>query len=172
MNADPPLSGQHYGQNEDLGSSNCKVRERAIGAIICPRKDRKIRKVLLGAICLLALPMPGLAGEISCNGYQYGMQTRNVITLDINNTQSPKCELSLKASRNIKKWCNPDNFCTFRGRVARRSGNYYVVERITGGKGGLVVFARRPGCLQVRLAENELDGKVTCILLGPVLTTA
>lgn len=78
--------------------------------------------------------------------------------------------ISLKASRDLKKWCNPDNFCAF--RAVRRSANYDVVERITGGKGGLVVFARRLSCLQVRLAENELDGKVTCILIGPVLTTA
>lgn len=92
-----------------------------------------MRKALLGAICLLALPMPARAGEISCNGYPYGMQTRNVITLNINNTRSPKCELSLKASRDIKKWCNPDNICTFRGRVVRRKGNYYVVDRIVGG---------------------------------------
>jgi hypothetical protein len=92
-----------------------------------------MRKVLLGAICLLALPMPARAGEISCNGYQYGMQTRNVVTLDIDNEQSPKCELSLKASRDLRKWCNPDNFCTFRGHVVHKSGNVYVVDRITGG---------------------------------------
>jgi hypothetical protein len=92
-----------------------------------------LRNALLAAVCLLGLPTLAHASEIDCNGYQYGMQTRNVITLDINNTQSPKCEISLKASRDIKKWCNPDNFCTFRGRVVRRSGNYYVVDRIVGG---------------------------------------
>jgi hypothetical protein len=66
-----------------------------------------MRKVLLGVICILALTMPARAGEISCNGYQYGMQTRNVITLDINNIQSPKCEISLKGIEGSQEMVQP-----------------------------------------------------------------
>ena len=91
-----------------------------------------MREVLLVAICFLALPMPAQASEIDCNGYRYGMRVRDLITLDINNQKSPVCEIPNKVLWDIKKWCNPDDFCTFRARVVRRNGNKYVIDKVVG----------------------------------------
>jgi hypothetical protein len=95
-------------------------------------KDSKLRKALLAAVCLLALPTQAHASEIDCNGYRYGMKVRDLVTLDINNEKAPACEIPNKVSWDIKKWCNDDDFCTFRARVVRRDGNRYIIDRIVG----------------------------------------
>lgn len=97
-------------------------------------KDSKLRKALLAAVCLLALPTAALASEIDCNGYRYGMKVRDLITLDVNNEKSPACEIPNKsrAWSQIKKWCNDDDYCTFKAHVERRNGNRYIIDRIVG----------------------------------------
>ena len=91
-----------------------------------------MRKAPLAAVCLLAFPMQTHASEIDCNGYRYGMRVRDLITLDINSQKSPVCEIPNKVPWDIKKWCNDDDFCTFRARVVRRSGNKYVIDKVIG----------------------------------------
>jgi hypothetical protein len=81
---------------------------------------------------LVALLTPARASEVDCNGYRYGMRIRDVITQDINNEKTPSCEIPNSVSWDIKKWCNDDDFCTFRAHVARRKANRYVVDRIVG----------------------------------------
>jgi hypothetical protein len=90
--------------------------------------------LLAAAVCLLALPVPGHAGEIECSGYRYGMKIRDVVTLDINNQTAPACEIpnTSKAWLQIKNWCDKDDFCTFKAHVKRRDGNRYTIDRIVG----------------------------------------
>ena len=96
------------------------------------RKGSQLRKAQLAAFCLIALPTTALAGEIDCNGYRYGMKVRDLITLDFKNGKSPICEVPNKISRNIKTYCNDDDFCTFRAHVARQNGNRYIIDRVVG----------------------------------------
>jgi hypothetical protein len=60
------------------------------------------------------------------------MRIRDVVTLDINNKKTPACEIANRIKWDIKKFCNDDDFCTFRAHVVRRSGNRYVIDRIVG----------------------------------------
>jgi hypothetical protein len=91
-------------------------------------------KAPLAAVCLLALSAPARASEIDCNGYRYGMQVRDLVTLDINNDKAPACEIpnNSKAWLQVKNYCNDDDFCTFKAHVERRNGNRYVIDRIVG----------------------------------------
>ena len=91
-----------------------------------------MREALLAAVCLLALLTPAHASEIDCNGYRYGMRVRDLVTLDINNEKARACEIPNKVSWDIKKWCNDDDYCTFRASVARRNGNRYIIDRVVG----------------------------------------
>jgi hypothetical protein len=91
-----------------------------------------LREALLAAVCLTVLQTPAHASEVDCNGYRYGMRVRDVVTLDIENAKSRACEISNKVTWDIKKWCNDDDFCTFRARVVRRNGNRYIIDRIVG----------------------------------------
>ena len=93
-----------------------------------------MRNALLAAVCLLALPAPAHAKDIDCNGYRYGMRVRDLVTLDINNKRAPACDIPNNSSAwlEVKKWCNDDNFCTFKARVKRRYGNTYIIDRIVG----------------------------------------
>jgi len=99
-----------------------------------------LREPRLAAICILSFPLltlPPLAAharDVDCNGYRYGMKIRDVVTLDINNEKSPACEIpnNSRAWSQIKKWCNDDEFCTFRAHVVRRNGNRYIIDRIIG----------------------------------------
>jgi hypothetical protein len=100
------------------------------GAMFHATKGQQMRNALLAAICLLALP--ARASEIDCNGYRYGMRVRDVVTLDIDNEKAPACEIPNKVPWDIKKWCNDDDFCTFRAHVERRNGNRYIIDRIVG----------------------------------------
>jgi hypothetical protein len=109
-----------------------------VGAVsFTRRRDSKLRKTRLAAICILALPLlalPAYASNVDCNGYRYGMKIRDVVTLDIDNEKSPACEIpnNSRAWSQIKKWCNDDDFCTFRAHVVRRNGNRYIIDRIVG----------------------------------------
>jgi hypothetical protein len=96
-----------------------------------------MRNALVAAVCLLALPAPAHASEIGCNGYRYGMRTRNLVTLDINDKKAPTCEIpnSSRAWLQIKNWCNANDFCTFKGHVKRRIGNTYTIDWIVGPAG-------------------------------------
>jgi hypothetical protein len=91
-----------------------------------------LREALLAAVCLLALPTPAHASEIDCKGYRYGMQVRDLVTVDINNEKAPACEIpnNSRAWSQIKKWCDDRDFCTFKAHVKRRNGNRYIVDRI------------------------------------------
>ena len=91
-----------------------------------------MREVLLVAICLLALSVWAHASEVDCNGYRYGMRVRDVVTLNINDEKAPACIIPNNVSWDTQKWCNPDDFCTFRAHVVRRDGNKYVIDRIVG----------------------------------------
>ena len=93
-----------------------------------------MHNALLAAVCLLALLGPAHASEIDCNGYRYGMRVRDVVTLDINDKKAPACNIPniSRAWLQIKKWCNDDDFCTFRAHVKRRDGNRYTIDRIVG----------------------------------------
>ncbi len=86
------------------------------------------------AVCLLALSPPALASDVDCNGYRYGMKVRDVVTLDITDDKVRACEIpsSSTAWSQVKKWCNEDDFCTFKAHVKRRNGNTYVIDRIVG----------------------------------------
>jgi hypothetical protein len=99
---------------------------------IHPTKGEQMRNALLAIVCLLALPAPVHASEVDCNGYRYGMKVRDLVTLDINNKKAPACEIPIKsrAGLEIKKWCNDDDFCTFRAHFKRRKGNVYIIDRI------------------------------------------
>jgi hypothetical protein len=91
-----------------------------------------MRNALLSAVCLLALSVPAQASEINCNGYRYGMRVRDLVMLDINDEKAQACEIpnSSSAWLQIKKWCNGDDFCTFKAHVKRRYGNTYIIDRI------------------------------------------
>jgi hypothetical protein len=93
-----------------------------------------MRNVLLAAVCLMALPMPAFAREVDCNGYRYGMKVRDLITLDISDKKAPACNIPNNSTAwlQVKKWCNDDDFCTFKAHVERRNGNRYVIDRIVG----------------------------------------
>lgn len=91
-----------------------------------------MREALLVAVCLLALPIPAQASEVDCRGYRYGMRIRDIVTLDIENKKSPACEISNKIKWDIKKYCNDDDFCTFRARVVGRNGKRYIIDRVVG----------------------------------------
>ena len=96
------------------------------------KKGQQMPKLLFAAACLMVLPMPAPASDIDCNGYRYGMKVRDLVALDINNDKAPACEIPNKVSWDIKKWCNDDDFCTFRAHVVRRNGNRYIIDRIVG----------------------------------------
>jgi hypothetical protein len=106
------------------------VYECVGGAIFTEGKDNKLRQALLSAVCLLALLTPAHASQIDCSGYRYGMRVRDLVTLDINDAKTPACEIANKIKWDIKKYCNVDNYCKFRARVVRRSGNRYIIDRI------------------------------------------
>ncbi|MGY4255283.1 hypothetical protein ACVI1L_002351 [Bradyrhizobium sp. USDA 4516] len=93
-----------------------------------------MRNILLATVCLLALPTSASASEIDCNGYRYGMRVRDLVTLDINDENAPACEIpnNSRAWPDVQKYCNDDNFCTFRAHVERRNGNTYIIDQIVG----------------------------------------
>jgi hypothetical protein len=93
-----------------------------------------MHNALLAAVCLLALRAPAHASEIDCNGYRYGMRVRDFVTLNINDKKAPACDIpnTSRAWLQINKWCNDDDFCTFRAHVKRRDGNRYTIDRIVG----------------------------------------
>jgi hypothetical protein len=108
------------------------VTTSTIVQLFASRRGSRLRKAKFVAVCLIALPTTALTREIDCNGYRYGMRVRDLITLDINNGKSRICEIPNKVSWSIKRYCNDDDFCTFRARVARRNGNTYVIDRVIG----------------------------------------
>jgi len=110
------------------------VYECVSGAIVHPAKDGKLREALIAAVYLLALPTPAHTSEIDCTGHHYGMKVRDLVTLDIDNGRSQACEIpnDSRAWSQIKKWCNDDDFCTFKAHVERRIGNRYIIDRIVG----------------------------------------
>jgi hypothetical protein len=91
-----------------------------------------MRNALVAAVCLLASPT--LASNINCHGYRFGMQVRDLVTLDITNEKLPACEIPSNSAAwsQVKNWCNDDNFCTFKAHVERQTGNRYVIDRIVG----------------------------------------
>jgi hypothetical protein len=99
-----------------------------------PKKGQQMPKLLFAAACLMVLPMPAPASDIDCNGYRYGMKVRDLVALDINNEKAPACEIpnNSRAWSQVNKWCNDDDFCTFKAHVKRRNGNRYVIDRIVG----------------------------------------
>jgi hypothetical protein len=111
-----------------------EMRQRCY--IFRPMKGQQMRQELLAAVCFLALSAPAHAKKIDCNGYRYGMRTRDVVTLDINNKSAPACVIPNDIPNDgeawFKKWCNADNFCTFRAHVKRRYRNAYIIDKIVG----------------------------------------
>ena len=91
-----------------------------------------MREALLAVVCLPSLLTLAHASEVDCNGYRNGMRVRDVITLDITKKNSPACVVPNNVSWDIKKYCNDNDLCTFRAHVARRNGNTYFIDRVTG----------------------------------------
>jgi hypothetical protein len=62
------------------------------------------------------------------------MRVRYLVTLDINNKKAPACDIPNKSEAwlELKKWCNNDDYCTFKAHVKRRYGNTYIIDRIVG----------------------------------------
>jgi hypothetical protein len=91
-----------------------------------------MRYAVFAAIWLLASSVH--ASVIDCNGYRYGMRVRDVVTLDINDTKTPACEIpnTSAAWSQVQNWCDGKQFCTFRAHVVRKSGNRYIIDRIVG----------------------------------------
>jgi hypothetical protein len=82
-----------------------------------------------------ATPAPAKSPTtVDCTGTRNAMQDHDVISLDINNDSDPACSVSNKVmgAKEIKQFCNDDDFCAFRGHVSSQEKNLFVIDQILG----------------------------------------
>jgi hypothetical protein len=124
------------------GNRLCHAREISLQPLVTAAapcynlpqcKAQDMSKGLLAAISWLALSASLHATEVTMCSGTYDVARGGDTVSNKNST----CVINwdTQAFRQIQDFCgaNPGGICTFRGRVSRRAGRFYFIDKIVGG---------------------------------------